>query len=329
MLPLLLGPPRRTRNGAAMVRISDDVRKTVVFFGIRCKNEIKYGGTGFLCHVRIEDMLIHFIVTARHVAEKLDIDFLIRANLRNGGADEIEIERLDWFYPDDITVDLAIAPYHLDERKYDCCSFQMEDAWLPSEQVLCGDPVAIVGLFRLRYGTKKNIPIVHSGHIASLADENERVPVDNGGRIINMAAHLVEAQTLGGISGSPVFVQQFIWLQKSQEGDKKHPPFAFSSSKIFGVYVGSWDARPGIILEEDRGLKNREIRVPVGVGIVTPGEALNDLIQKHPLLEAVRACISEDAASMDSALSDNHNPSHREDFTALLNAAAKKPQSKD
>jgi len=46
---------QRAQNGSALVRISEDLRKCVVFFGVPAsKGGIEYGGTGFLVHTPIE-----------------------------------------------------------------------------------------------------------------------------------------------------------------------------------------------------------------------------------------------------------------------------------
>jgi len=71
---------------------------------------------------------VPYLVTAKHVAQRLDADFVIRANLNTGEAKEIEIETTEWFYPEDPTVDLAIAPAVLPGREYDHYYFPIDDA---------------------------------------------------------------------------------------------------------------------------------------------------------------------------------------------------------
>jgi Trypsin-like peptidase domain len=303
----LLGPSQRARNGSALVRISDDLRKCVVFFGVQvAAGGIKYGGTGFLVHTRISNSrsVVPYLVTARHVANRLDVDFVIRANLKAGGAEEIKIETMEWFYPEDPSVDLAIAPYTLSGPQYDHYYFPLDDAPPPMERVICGDPIAIVGLFRLHKGNNRNIAIVHSGHVAALADRSEPIPSkDRGtGAEIKTVAHLVEAQTLDGLSGSPVFVQGFVHFSFLSLPDKTHP-VAYGSQKLFGIYQGSWESEPGVILAEDRGFGG-EIRVPVGVGLVTPAEELISLISSHKEAHAAKGwtALDAEAAVMDSAL---------------------------
>ena len=151
------------------------------------------------------------------------------------------------------------------------------------EDVSCGDPVSIVGLFRLHYGKKRNIPIVHSGNVATLADGNERVPLmDRRTReIVEAESYLVEAQTLDGLSGSPVFIHRIVGL------DEKGQTGIIAAAKLFGVYQGSWDREPGRILAEDRNLKGGE-RVPVGMGIVVPIHRALELIEENEQMKKLR-----------------------------------------
>jgi hypothetical protein len=302
----LLGPSQRAQNGSALVRISEDLRKCVVFFGRPTLKGVGYGGTGFLVQTRLANSgnVVPYLVTAKHVAQRLNVDFVIRANLKTGEAKEIKIETMEWFYPEDLTVDLAIAPYVLSGREYDHYYFPIDDAPQPIERVMCGDPIAIVGLFRLHKGNNRNIAIVHSGHVAALADKNEpiRSKDKRTGQEIKTVVHLAEAQTLEGLSGSPVFVQGFVHFSDVSLPGKTHP-VAYGAGKLFGIWQGSWDNEPGVILAEDRDF-DEKIRVPVGMGLVTPAEELIKLISNHKASHAAKGwtALDDQAAVMDSVL---------------------------
>src|SRR5207249_413118 len=111
-------------------------------------------------------------------------------------------------------------------------------------------------------------------------------------------------------------------------------PKMYGSAMLMGIYQSSWDGEPGTILANDRNLKGTR-RVPLGMGTVVPGYKLTDFIMNHPKLKANRdarknAHKEQRAATMDSAfpdpLANDVNPTHREDFRNLLNAAARKPE---
>ena len=65
-----------------------------------------------------------------------------------------------------------------------------------------GDEVFITGLFTKVQETTKNIPIVRTGTVAMIP--GEKIPF--GDNLIE--AYLVEARSIGGLSGSPVFVRE-------------------------------------------------------------------------------------------------------------------------
>src|SRR5579863_3791251 len=90
-----LGPERRAPILGApwfQMRVSDDLRKTVVFFGIEGPEDeggITCVGSGFLVEYEDEG----YLVTARHLARGLGNDpFLLRINKKDGTAQNIPVE---------------------------------------------------------------------------------------------------------------------------------------------------------------------------------------------------------------------------------------------
>jgi hypothetical protein len=187
----------------------------------------------------------------------------------------------------------------------------------------CGQQIHIVGLFRLHFGQQRNVPIVHTGHIAALADTREKIAIQDRttGETIQAESYLVEAQTLEGLSGSPVFVQQHVaWPAKAtRDGVVSDITIAaFGAMKLLGVYQGAWDAHPGKILAADRNIKGNE-RIPLGMGMVVPIDRVIEIIKGNDALKKLResdkeAKLSQRAAKMDSAFSPpsiDENPKHR------------------
>src|SRR5690242_9894421 len=90
-LKLHLGPKTTVPLGGLgfRMRLNDDARKCVVFFGVPTTDGIKYGGTGFMVTDDEDGIKIPFIVTCRHVAKALekhaDTGFYLRANRIDGG----------------------------------------------------------------------------------------------------------------------------------------------------------------------------------------------------------------------------------------------------
>jgi hypothetical protein len=275
------------------LRISKDAQKCVVFFGVAPPaGQISYAGTGFLIVHREGFELFTYLVTARHVAERLEEagDFVVRTNLKDGAASSIPMHGIKWRYHSDPTVDLAAIEFTIDCIEYDVIYYDlvmMVTRSIGPNAVICGDQISIVGLFHLHPGAYRHTPIVHTGNIAAVADPQERIPVrDTKTReVINVEAYLVEAQTLEGLSGAPVFIREIINLAIVEPIDGV-TPLALGGVKLVGLYQASWDGRAGDILSNDRKIDGR--RVPVGMGIVVPGEKILELIIDDPVLKKDR-----------------------------------------
>ena len=65
-----------------------------------------------------------------------------------------------------------------------------------------GEELLVVGLFASHHGRKMNIPIVRSGMIAAMPWE----PIWDAKTGQNFEAFLAEVRSIGGLSGSPVWV---------------------------------------------------------------------------------------------------------------------------
>ncbi|MGO9698809.1 MAG: hypothetical protein ACLPX7_06050 [Xanthobacteraceae bacterium] len=345
------------------MRIGEDGRKCVVFFGIAGEgpvdpitdvpDNILYGGTGFLVAHSENGLHVPFIVTCKHVAQFLSRHrrFYIRANTLGGENYTLPVGKMEWAFHPDPTVDVASVCFVLPAHTFDVIYYRLDASTTvlgeaAVKRVFCGEPVSLIGLFRLHPGKQRNISFVHTGNIAVLPDPAEpilirdRVTEEN----IETTAYLIEAQTLDGLSGSPAFVHEMIdlpeiTLEMNEKGTRFHPK-AFGAVRLLGLYIGSWDAEPGRVLAADRDLRGNT-RVPVGVGIVVPADRIIELLVEHPLMKkqrrdyanALKGGSFSTPASQDSAIPDppigDANPKHREDFNSLLGEAVQKREPKD
>lgn len=293
------------------MRVFDDARQCVVFFGVPSADGITYGGTGFLVADLEDGEPVPFLVTAAHVAKALanyeDSGFFIRVNTKDGKARELPATKARWLYHPDATVDLAITILPLPRAHFQVAYLNLSSPdqvvdLNVKDQVVCGDEMNIVGLFRLHYGSERNIPIVHSGTIAALPDPKERIPIRSRitKKLVETETYLVEVHTLEGLSGSPAFVHETVGLSD----DKGIFGSSFGRARLLGVYVGSWDGEPGDILAADRDLRGN-LRVPVGMGLVVPAVKLLELL-RGPEMKKNRTIwkekqIAARAATQDSA----------------------------
>jgi len=174
-------------------------------------------GTGFLIGVKrlgMEDSYGTYLVTNKHVLQKSDgstIPILgFRVNLIKGGVEIIKVplvekgDKKNIFFHNDPSVDLAvIIPKGLDLTKHDF-KFMLDDLLTSKEdltrlEVGEGTDVFFVGLFGSHFGQQKNTPVVRFGKLAEVTDEK----VNWNGVMTDL--YLLEATSIGGHSGSPVF----------------------------------------------------------------------------------------------------------------------------
>jgi hypothetical protein len=325
------------------MRLGDDARKCVVFFGCPdISGDIKYRGTGFLTvYLDADGRHTRYLVTAKHVASKFTQGDLIRMNLVAGGARNWEMEEMRWVYHP--SADIAVAPFSWG-REYDVgpfnLSYGLTEQRRIDKRIECGDLAYIVGLFRLHSGSKKNVPIVHTGHIAAGPDDTELVTLTDRvtRKKYSTVAYLIEAQTLDGLSGSPVFVRRGVKAHAAEDGTIN--PLGYGAVFLLGVYLGSWEGDADETLAKDRDIDTNKVRVPVGMGTVAPFDQIIQVIEGEELSE-LRRQARDSAASGAELMSDfvlevevsnvslpylrsKPNPSHREDFTRLVDAAGKK-----
>src|ERR1700694_3198771 len=75
------------------VRVSENVRKTVVFLGTKGERGFSPLGTGFLAGiVASADFHFHFVVTADHVLDLAgERDVFVRLNRKDGGSGSVKV----------------------------------------------------------------------------------------------------------------------------------------------------------------------------------------------------------------------------------------------
>jgi hypothetical protein len=256
------------------MKIPEEIKKCVVYLGIEIENNgvksIKYRGTGFfvgMASKTLPDVHFAYLVTARHVAEKLESRiFYIRVNTREGKSEDLRANgaELKWRrHPTDNSADVALIPMGLDVNRHDFLmiptSMAMTNDIRLKHEIGAGDEIFITGLFVHHAGMAKNLPIIRTGNIAMIPDE--KIPIKNFG---NMDAYLIEGRSIGGLSGSPVFVVNTTPNQRN--------------FFLMGLIHGHWSVDFEQIIddvEEDNGVK---AGVNVGVAIVTPASKILDVI---------------------------------------------------
>jgi hypothetical protein len=332
--------PLPSARGAS-VHFPDIVRRCVLFLGNRERDQFCPRATAFVVGYVDGGLGFTYFVTAEHnisgfLSKKWE--FWIRSNTKDGSfiEDKWDDPRW-WFHPDNekTATDVAVSPITFrDDEDFiipyinGVHSIAGTSDLLSRFGVGIGDEVVITGLFRSHYGRQRNVPIVRVGNIALMKEEP--VYTEYCGRT---EAYLIEARSISGLSGSPVFVNM--------------PQMQAQGSRIYllGLMHGHFDVqnlKEDVVLDDDadgtRGINT-------GIGVVIPVEKIIETIRDHPELIEMRKKGIEDhrkkfGATPDLADTDasenaadppasDENSKHREDFSRLLGEAARKRELKD
>lgn len=196
-----------------MIRVPDEIRKGVAFLMVSSTGreaDVRPVGTAFWIQGPTgERGGARYLVTARHVIDSARAkgfeELWLRVDTAAGGVEFLRVPHDDWCLADstDCADDVAVLELTLDAR-YDYATYPFRllgsGAMVQEAGVDAGDPVFMPGLFATHYGRERNRPIVRWGSIAAMADE----PIPT--RLGNLEAYLIEVRSIGGLSGSPVFV---------------------------------------------------------------------------------------------------------------------------
>jgi hypothetical protein len=211
------------------------------------------------------------LVTAKHVIIGINgREHFIRANKKDG---ESFIFRsgpdFRWFYhpKEDEASDVAVAQLVLPKEIIDLIDYEamdqivlLTDEIVRKDQIGVGDEVFIIGLFSYLTGSSKNIPIVRMGNIAMMPDEPVQTKTFG-----SMEAYLIEARSIGGMSGSPVFV-----LKEYANGKWR--------VHLLGLIHGHWDIGTEKVLETVSLDAINKSGVNVGIAIVAPAKKILETI---------------------------------------------------
>lgn len=211
------------------------------------------GGTGFIASVPYrEGKGEHcYVVSNYHVVRN---GAVIRINLRGGGLIYVEMERGQWETHAEMD-DVAVAPF--------VPSADMRIGSVPRDQFIPRDHTGIgpgndaffLSRFAMHPGRYENQPVVRFGTVAAMPLEPIQLPTG-----IRQEAFLVEAHSLGGHSGSPVFASPYPWSALVQ------PAQWVAAAKLLGIDWGHLDdirpvlgddlraVSPGLSVKQNSGM---------------------------------------------------------------------------
>ena len=281
-----------------------DLRDCVAFVYYESANGAKIpAGTAFFIQdpepTIGADLTTKYCVTARHVIESIvkyghGGGVWLRLNRPNGEISWVNVPLTDWLGHPDETDTMWFE--HRDNPRFDvsACIWRYPDSLLQGFGVVApytsvfvddkkisehaisaGDEVFMTGLFANHIGKRRNIPIVRCGNIAAMPEE----PVETA--LGPMEAFLIEARSIGGLSGSPVFVS--LGSQRLGKGGQYSlgPWYVY----LLGLVHGHWDARRGDTVPDDT---TNGASINQGIAVVAPATQILETIRQKKFM-AIRA----------------------------------------
>jgi hypothetical protein len=283
------------------MRIADEFLKCVAFIAEVTHQDtagktLDHQATGFIVTVPsvILGVAYPFLVTAKHSAKALiGRDLAIVINNKSGGVSSVSVMGSSWYtHPTDETVDAVVIPCILDSQ-LEVASIRTDASFLGKElmrekRIGVGDEVFTVGLFTPVVGQKRTTPVVRYGNIAMIPEEP--IQVDSGFAEV----YLIEARSLGGLSGSPVFVRQTLAIDGGLDGRGKERSLCGASSEclLLGLMHGHWDIRESD-LNKPSFVHDRQRGVNLGIAVVVPAHKILEIINQ-PSLVALRESFNKD-----------------------------------
>jgi hypothetical protein len=153
-----------------------------------------------------------------------------------------------------------------------------------------GGDIAILGLFRSHYGKNRNIPIVRAGHIAALPEE----PVNT--RHGYMEAYLVEAQSIAGLSGSPLLAMGDAGIEALHLALGDKPKDLLIGTRLLGLVQGHFDVpnlNEDVVADSDAPAQS----IHTGIGVVVPTSKILETLDHPDLVKVRQDMIDEDRKS--------------------------------
>ncbi len=320
------------------VRLSSDARLCVVFLGHSGpKSDVETfspSATGFFLHHHE----VTYLVTAKHcVTRFLSDPFDIRFNTKAGGAQILHIDNPDWIFHDDLDVDVAAMELEVPPES-DCIPYNLKhlltEKRLSIGDFAAGDITYTVGVFHFHSGKKRNVPLVHTGHIATFPTD-ELIEVENwdkpknSGEYKNIQAFIVQCQALPAASGAPVFVRKPIGAADELhthrpdgsvfQGNKRVPPDAYGAVFMLGLWHGAWEINP------TRVVGMAKVRDPAGYGIVVPAQKIIEVLDMPKAKAGRKAREAAKARNLPSADAILPAKDTQERFDATVRAMLDSP----
>lgn len=278
----------------ALMRVPSILPKCVCFLSVKADG--RFGaydhciGTAFFVELLEDGYLFRYLITAKHVIND-EPEISVRLNTHNGKMQTVLLPN-DWESPSNPAIDVALMPYNPPQEVFDY--FPLDVGMFVfkghvESYLSVGDETLVTGMFSRRQGVKRNIPILRSGIVAALLEEPFVHFSDDGSDVNYYDAYLVETRSIGGLSGSPVFVVKHqnppaLSAKLASQNPRviadylskyRHPRF---TTYLLGMIRSHWD-----LYRDDEGDRTDDEEIDAfntGIAKVIPAWDIFDVIKK-------------------------------------------------
>lgn len=274
------------------------------------------GGTGFLIAEPFEsaqfpDLAHLYLVTNAHCITPWP-SVAIRFNTKAGGTEVIEIMRDAWVHHPDGD-DIAVAPIELDQAFYRLSAVPAEILMTEEQRsgdFGVGDECFVIGRNFGLEGRRTNTPTARFGTVSMMVPE----PVFQPLRARVQDSIVVEAKSLSGYSGAPVFVYQSPPIREPVRGGMEKwtvvvHSYSQSGFAMLGVTWGHINGRS--VIEgpaHDVTQSEKALLANSGMMLVVPAWKIRELLDDEILVSMRRSdelahenlAAKENSAALDS-----------------------------
>jgi hypothetical protein len=316
------------------------------------------GGTGFLVATPSQqhgEPHVHAI-TNWHVAvynEDGPPSPVLRINKHSGILEIFDFGPDQWIFKPGY-YDVAVSPpLTVNTQVHDAVWLRVDPFFLTRDEeqkadIGIADDVFMIGRFVDYDGLETNTPAARFGHISIMNAQIKQLSGYSGRSII------IDMHSRSGFSGSPVFVYR---TSGSHFFDDSVVVGGGHFIRLLGIHWGQFPEEWELKNKKKKDKNARRHKTLItngqyveglsGMTCVIPAADIVEVInlpelhamreQREKEIEKIignhrlrpKAESASDMKQADSSLTSDENPTHREDFTALLNAAVRKPESKD
>jgi len=332
----------------AAMQIDEEILACVGFIGEPSEQGFVAAGTCFFVYLVEETESFQYIVTARHLVrpvrpggkELLPLDGIVRIRVsrKTKPPHIIKTVRKEWIVHHNRHVDVCVRQFDLraedpdDDFHLNELSIGGPTSILYHERnygpIAIGDEIFIPSVFVPHVGEKRNIPIVRIGHIAARPIESIRAGSPT------LPAYLIETKSLGGTSGAPIFLHLLPTLPRNTRHSKPTQIGRLVPYALIGMVLGSHSGKYAsdfVESDNEENLISKDADFNAGISVALPIQIVLDVLNSDKLkrsrtatIEAIKKQSGYRPSSAVNPKSRNDNPSHKEDFTRLVDVAARK-----